>query len=65
MRMPAMTDEKRRVGRPANPLSRRMHVWVDSTVKRRIVRCAVENGLPLHELVDTALRQYLTKRRVR
>jgi len=42
-----------------------MHVWVDSTVKRRIVRFAVENGLPLHELVDTALRQYLTRRRVR
>jgi predicted HicB family RNase H-like nuclease len=64
MRMLAM-EEKRRVGRPANPLSRRMHVWVDSTVKRRIVRCAVQNGLPLHELVDTALRQYLVRRRVR
>src|SRR5207244_126949 len=63
MRILAM-DEKRRVGRPANPESRRMHVWINSTVKRRIVRCAVQNGLPLHELVDTALRQYLTRRRM-
>jgi hypothetical protein len=60
MRMLAI-EEKRRVGRPANPESRRMHVWVDSTVKRRIVRCAVKHGLPLHEVVDSALRQYLTK----
>jgi hypothetical protein len=64
MRMLAM-DEKRRVGRPANPESRRMHVWVDSTVKRRIVRYTLKHGVPLHEVVATALRQYLTKRKVR
>jgi len=59
------TDEKGRVGRPANPESRRMHVWVEPTVKRRIVRAAEKHGMPLQEVVGTALRQYLTRLRVK
>jgi predicted HicB family RNase H-like nuclease len=64
MRMLA-AEEKGRVGRPANPESRRMHVWVEPAVKRRIVRAAVRNGVPLQEVVGTALREYLTKLRVK
>lgn len=64
MRIVAM-DGKRRIGRPANPQSRRMHVWVDPTVKRRIIRCAVERGVSLRAVVDTALRQYLTRLRMK
>src|SRR5207249_9975033 len=47
MRILAM-DEKRRVGRPANPESRRTHVRINSTGTRRIGRCAAQHGLPLH-----------------
>jgi predicted HicB family RNase H-like nuclease len=60
MRMLAI-EEKARVGRPANPESRRMHVWVEPTVKRRIVRAAEKHGVPLQQVVGTALREYLTK----
>jgi hypothetical protein len=42
-----------------------MHVWVEPTVKRRIVRAAVRHGVPLQEVVGTALREYLTKLRVK
>jgi len=42
-----------------------MHVWVEPTVKRRIVRAAEKHGMPLQEVVGTALRQYLTKLRVK
>ncbi len=64
MRVPDMT-QRRLVGRPADPRSPRLDVWVDSMVKRRVIRCAVKRRVPLQDLVDTALRQYLTKQRVR
>ncbi len=56
-------ERRHRLGRPADPRSPRLDVALDSTVKRCVVRLAVRQGLSLNDLVETALRQYLTRYR--
>ena len=55
----------RKGGRPVNPRAPRMHVRIEPDLKRRAIICAANDGVPFHQVLDVALRQYLTKRRIR
>ena len=52
-------------GRPVNPRASRMHVQIDPDLKRRTIICAANDGIPFHQVLDTALRGYLDKRGIR
>ena len=38
---------------------------IDPDVKRRVIICAANDGIPFHKVLDAALREYVTKRGVR
>jgi hypothetical protein len=42
-----------------------MHVQVDRDVKRRVIICSANDGVPFHKVLDVALREYLKKRGVK
>jgi hypothetical protein len=55
----------RRGGRPANPRATRVHVQIAADLKRRVIICAATDGVSFHQVLDAALRAYLSRRRVR
>lgn len=56
---------QRRGGRPANPRVPRIYVQIDRDIKRRVIICAATDGVPVHKVLDAALRAYLRKRGIK
>ena len=54
-----------RGGRPANPRAARMHVTIDPKLKERMIIRATKDGVPVHKVLDAALRAYLSQRGTR